>query len=214
MTHSKLLPVAFALSLLTPIAASAHEHQTFEIGTKTYDFTIGSQNEPVIVDDKSGVELSIWTAGSGAAAVDGLAETLKVELQADGQKKEMPLSATWGEPGGYYATFYPTAETSYSYRVFGTIDNVPVDVTFTCSPAGHEMHAVDEDDSRVKISETVTRIKKTGRFGCPKPKGELGFPNEAVTLRSLNKKATAAFTFGILGMVFGIIGMGAARRRP
>lgn len=213
MIHSRLIAIGFAMFILLPSQASAHEHQTFEIGTKTYDFTIGSQNEPVIVDDKTGVELNVWTAGSGAAAVSGLESTLKVELQADGEKKMMDLSAAWDEPGSYYATFYPTADTTYSYRVTGTIDAVPVDLLFTCSPAGHEMHAAQEDTSRVKISDTVTRIKKAGRFGCPKPKEAFGFPSEGATLRSLRQKTNTALAFGIIGMTFGIIGMGAARRK-
>jgi len=208
-----LSSLVFALSIVAPFGASAHEHQTFEIGTKTYDFTVGSQNEPVVVDDKTGVELSIWTAGSGAIAVEGLEKTLKVELQADGEKKMMDLSAAWGEPGSYYATFYPTADTTYSYRVTGTIDSVPVDLLFTCSPAGHEMHATEEDASRVTISDAVTRIKKSGRFGCPKPKEAFGFPSEGATLRSLENKTNTALAFGIIGMTFGIVGMGAARRK-
>lgn len=207
MAPSKLLSVGFALFLLVPIAASAHEHQTFEIGNKTYDFTIGSQNEPVSVDDKSGVELSIWTAGDAGAAVEGLEKTLKVELQADGQAKMMDLSPTWGEPGGYYATFYPTVETSYAYRVIGTINDVPVDLLFTCSPAGHEMHATEPDTSRVKVSENVTRTNKGGRFGCPKAKAPLGFPAQASTVRSLEKKANFSLLIGIVGLALGATAM-------
>jgi len=207
MNPSKILSIGFVLSLLAPVAVSAHEHQTFEIGNKTYDFTIGSQNEPVSVDDKSGVELSIWTAGEGGVAVDGLEKTLKVELQADGQKKMMDLSATWGEPGGYYATFYPTVETSYSYRVVGTMNDVPVDLLFTCSPAGHEMHVTEPDTSRVKISENVTRTNKGGRFGCPKAKDILGFPAKATTLRSLEKRANFSLLIGLVGLALGATAM-------
>lgn len=211
MTHSFKLSAAIGFALtLSPALALAHEHQIFEIGDKTYDITIGSLNEPVTVDDKAGVELSIWQlAGSGSldVAVTGLETTLKVEVQADGQKKIMDLAAAWGEEGSYHAVFYPTVATEYSYRLFGTLNTVPVDLTFTCNPGGHVMSGGDENTTHLKISDQITRIEQRGSFSCPQDKIVQGFPVQASTLAGLSSKVNTAMAFGITGLALGIVAL-------
>jgi hypothetical protein len=59
------------------------------------------------------------------------------------------------------------------YRVFGTVNGAPFDVTFTCSPAGH---VTMEDKSVVKVSNDVTRKGLRGSFGCPVSRSEAEFP--------------------------------------
>jgi len=51
-------PLLLIAVLLMPVAF-AHEHQIYEINGKIYEFTMGSLNEPVAVDDKTGVDLRI-----------------------------------------------------------------------------------------------------------------------------------------------------------
>jgi len=170
---------------LSPALAFAHEHQIFEIGDKTYDFTVGSLNEPIVVDDKTGVEFSVWTTGSGAAAVTGLEKTLKVEIAAEGKTKVMDLAPAWGEEGSYHAVFYPTVEAVYSYRFFGTVNNVPVDLTFTCNAHGHNMAAMEKNTTHLEVSEGVTRIEQRGAFSCPQPKAAMGFPAPSSSLDDL-----------------------------
>jgi hypothetical protein len=51
---------------------------------------------------------------------------------------------------------------------------VPVDVTFTCNPAGHV--AAAEDRSTVKLAGAVTRKGLVGSFGCPESRSEAEFP--------------------------------------
>jgi hypothetical protein len=189
--------ILFAATLLIPLAASAHQHETYRIGGKTYDITIGSLNEPVAVDDKSGVDLTVTLAAgahghdaTGAAheeqaatPVLGLEKTLKVELQAAGKTKELPLTTQYGKPGSYKAVFIPTVATTITYRVFGTIDGTQVDLSFTCNPAGHP--ATPEDTTEQAMGPNVTRVSKSGSFGCPAAKAELGFPEPAATLVDL-----------------------------
>jgi hypothetical protein len=205
----QLSSIGFAITL-APFIASAHEHQTFRIGDKEYDFTIGSLNEPVTVDDKAGVELNIWEAASGSFAggpVTGLEETLKVEVQADGRKKIMDLTPAWGEEGSYHAVFFPTVATEYSYRLIGTINDIPVDLTFTCHGGGHVMHGGEEDNAEVEITENITRIHRTGSFSCPKEKEALGFPAEAASLDSLNDSASMGAMLGLAGLIAGLAGL-------
>jgi hypothetical protein len=191
---------ALALAALVPLVsvstpqAFAHERQLYTIGDQDYLIVIGSLNEPIFVDDKSGVDLRVLRAdpinpmnssAEGAAPVEGLEETVQVELAAGNNTRVLQLEPAFGEPGAYEAPFYPTVATTISYRLFGTINNTPVDLTFTCAPTG-EAGAV-ADNSTVQVSEGVVRKGIEGGYGCPAPLTDAGFPeplmsnNEIVT---------------------------------
>ncbi len=168
-----------------PAMASAHGHTEFEINGVEYGFVVGSLNEPVTVDDKTGVDLRI-TKTKAETPVAGLEEMLKVELIAGDKKKTLELSPVYNTPGAYKAPFYPTIATTLSYRVFGTIEGTPFDYTFTCNPAGHG--EVPEDTSRVNVSDKVVRTLKTGAFGCPVEKAEMGFPEMSASVVEMQKQ--------------------------
>ena len=218
----------FGLYVAAPVA-SAHEHDVYRIGSGYYLVTVGSLNEPFVVDDLSGVDLRVEqlsgppTAGAkGAlkgAPVTRLEQTLKVELSAGDKKETLPLEPSYGAPGSYSAKFIPTVQTTYSYRVFGTIAGDAVDLTFPCAPG--EVSEDAQDNSTVKVSDTVTRIAKTGGFGCPAARGPSGFPEPAHSSYELNQntqnvvavlqrsrqEATRAEALGAGGLVAGIAGL-------
>lgn len=195
------LPLVLALAL--PLVASAHEHATYQIGKNYYQIVIGSLNEPIAVDDKSGVDLTItkcFTAactptkgpdgdmdGPSGTPVSGLESTLKVELSAGGVKKMLSIAPVYGKEGSYSAPFYPTVATTFSYRVNGTIHDVPVDLSFACLPESSAAPAAETTPK--KISDQVTQLSHGGKFGCPKPKEGLGFPEPAPALVSLKDDA-------------------------
>lgn len=180
--------------------ARAHEHHVFEINGMKYEVGIGSVGEPVTVDDKSAVELSFTRAGAapgheqhhagtGGGGVTGLEKTLFVELIAGDHRKVLPLKTVWSAPGHYEALFVPTASMPLSYRVFGTIDSIPFDVTFNCKEA-HDMTAANTDMTRTDISPGVIRLEKRGAFGCPMPRADLGFPYPAAHTAVLADQST------------------------
>ncbi len=174
--------IGAVLTLAGARTTSAHEHQIFQIGGKEYSFTVGSLNEPIVVDDKTGVDVRIV---SGKTPVAGLDQTLKVELSAGDIKKVLPLAAAYNDPGAYKAVFFPTVATTLNYRLFGTIENNEVDLTFTCNPAGHPK--APEDTKLLKISNTVTRTRKSGAFGCALEKAGMGFPEKSSDIVSIEK---------------------------
>ena len=101
--------LAIAFFSLAPFA-SAHERDTFKIGDKYYLLTVGSLNEPFVVDNISGVDLRVsqvaGPGGNGASKetgkgtpVTGLEQTLKVELAA-GDKKETLSLRPFGQSSG------------------------------------------------------------------------------------------------------------------
>jgi hypothetical protein len=213
--------------------ASAHERDTFKIGSKYYVFTVGSLNEPFVVDNISGVDLRVsqvtGPAASGASKetgkgtpVTGLEQTLKVELVAGDKKETLSFDPSGEAPGSYAANFIPTVQTTYSYRIFGTIKGSSVDLTFTC--VNGEVSESAEDNSQLKISDTITRLNKIGAFGCPAPRKAMGFPEPSLSSYELNqnaqnlaaaaqmagKQATTAQALSIVGIVTGLLGLAVA----
>jgi hypothetical protein len=205
--------LALAATVSVTPQAFAHQRQLYTIGDQDYLIVIGSLNEPIFVDDKTGVDLRVLRAdpnnpmnssAEGATPVEGLEETLQVELGAGNATKVLQLEPAFGEPGAYEAPFYPTVATTLTYRLFGTINNTPVDLTSTCTPTGEAGAATD--NSTVQISEGVVRKGIEGGYGCPAPLTDAGFPepfvsnNEIVTtleqlrneIQSMNPTASPA----------------------
>jgi hypothetical protein len=196
--------------LLLASFASAHEHQIFRIGDSTYDITMGSLNEPVFVDDKSGVDMRIVkvTGPNTTEPVSGLGETLKVEVIAGDKKQTFALAPAFGAPGTYTAPFYPTVATTYTYRVFGTINNVAVDLSFVCNPAGHPPSETDKTE--LVLADGVTRIEKRGAFGCPRARDTLSFPEPVSSMATMNAQLAAPVKEqGTPAMVWAALGIAA-----
>src|SRR5437870_4471235 len=104
------VPLLVLCILLVTQGAFAHENHVYRIGEKTYQFTVGSLNEPVTVDDKTGLDFKVSIPGAkpGAEAtpVTGLDQTLKVELGAAGKKKVFNIQPSFGTPGAYKTSFF------------------------------------------------------------------------------------------------------------
>ena len=163
--------------------AHAHQIELFNIGGKDYLFVVGSVNEPVFVDDKSGVDFFAYAPdhkdptdsfANGTKPISGLEKTLKVEVTAGPKKKVFDFVPKFKDPGHYNAPFYPTVQTTYQYLIFGTIDNVNVSLPFICSPGIAEEGK--SDNATVKISDEVIRKDIKGGFGCPQSRSDVAFP--------------------------------------
>jgi hypothetical protein len=170
---------AFALCVAP---AGAHERQLLRIGMSDYLFVVGFLHEPVYTGDRSRVDLRIVIAdpsnpldagASSVQPVDNLHKTLKVEVTAGPHARTFDLRPTYGAPGRYEAVFYPTVATTYTFRLFGTVGHVPIDLSFACNPLGH---VSVEDHNSVQLSEQVTRKVLIGSFGCPGARADGEFP--------------------------------------
>jgi hypothetical protein len=112
--------------------------------------------------------------------VNGLEETLRVEIIFGASKKELPIRAQFGQDGAYTADVLPTEAGDYTWHIWGDIEGTPVDVSMTSSP---------------------------DTFGSVEPKSESAFPAAEPTLQELRDQTQLALTVGILGAVLGIIGI-------
>lgn len=238
--YTKYMFAAFAAGsmVVLPMIAGAHQRELYTIGGTDYLMVVGSLAEPIVVDDKTGLDLRVMKAdpsdptnasGKGVSPVTGLEATLKLELIAGDKKKIQDIAAAYGTPGSYKTTFFPTIPTTLTYRVFGTINNTPVDLSFTCNPAG--IAASPEDKTEIPMGDNVVRKFKAGQFGCPQSKAEFGFPELSMSMHEVHmdaehhmmgamehadartKEATASGTaFGLLGVLLGSIALWKTRK--
>jgi hypothetical protein len=68
-----------------------------------------------------------------SAAVSGLAETLQIEVSFGPDTRVLNLREVHGEPGNYTADLIPMMPGDYTFRLFGTIEGVEVDETFSAA---------------------------------------------------------------------------------
>lgn len=167
-------------------SAAGHERRLYTIGDQDFLLVVGSMNEPAFVDDKSGVEVFAWvpdpadpmnSRANGTKPVEGLA--LKADVSAGAKNMTLDLEPAFRDPGRYEAVFYPTVPTTYSYTVYGDINGTAFRDTFTCSPAGESEPA--QDNSTVTVSDGVTRIGKSGGFGCIESRADMSFPEQFIS---------------------------------
>ena len=176
------LACAMAALALWGTPAAAHERQLLRIRTTDYLVVVGFLHEPVYTGDRSGMDVRIMIPDRSnptdarapeVRPVDNLDKTLKIEVKAGPHARVFDMKPTYGAPGRYEAVFYPTVATTYSFRLFGAVAQVPVDLTFVCNPLGH---VSVEDKNTVKLSEQVTRKALIGSFGCPAARADAEFP--------------------------------------
>ncbi|MDZ4299663.1 MAG: hypothetical protein U1A26_01980, partial [Candidatus Sungbacteria bacterium] len=198
---TRLCGISFVIALLAlaiPVAALAHEHRVYQIGGKEYVFTVGFLNEPVAVDDRAGFSLAVSMSkkvggdtdhhdedsDAEGAPVTELEKTLKVEVSAGSVKKIMDLKAVRETPGSYEAVFYPSVQTTYTFRIFGTINATPIDLVFSCNSSD----TVSDDMMEKVVSDSVTQKAKKSGFGCPVSKAESTFPPVKTTFSELEER--------------------------
>ncbi|MDB5188131.1 MAG: uncharacterized protein JWO50_651 [Candidatus Kaiserbacteria bacterium] len=202
----RILFVAAALFFVNASFAFAHEREVINVGGTDYLFVVGSLNEPVVVGDKTGIDLRVYipdpkdignSSATNTKPVLGLEKTLKIENISGSKSKEFPLEASWGKEGSYQTVFYPSSADDFSYRIFGTIGGKNIDITFTCNEAGHVMAAMTTDTMQMNNGNFPVKFQ-AGSFGCPKDKAEYMFPSSTTSWTSIIMNNNL---FGIIALV-------------
>ena len=134
--------VALALVLL---AGGTSAHESRDVADGQFQFVVGFLNEPAFSGEMNGLDLRVSRLDATAtpvapgedaptAPVEGLNSTLQAEVFFADQAMPLVISATYGEPGAYESVFFPTQPGDYSFHIFGTIEGVAIDETFTSGP--------------------------------------------------------------------------------
>jgi hypothetical protein len=167
--------LALILTLLFTLTVSAHG--VTQVGD--YELVIGFHNEPAYQSEPNGLDLFV-TNTTTSEPVNGLEETLRIEIIYGASRQELALRGQFGQDGAYTADVLPTAAGDYTWHIWGEIEGTPVDVSMTSSP---------------------------DTFGSVEPKSESAFPAAEPTLQDLANQTQLALTIGILGAVLGVIGI-------
>ena len=196
-----VIAAALLLATLLPAAALAHEGR--EVGE--YHLVVGFRVEPALIDEPNSVYLLVTkdtqlgearqddeAAGhshegeSEPEPIEGLADTLTVQVSYGSERREFSLRPLFGEPGAYVAHFIPTAAGTYVFQFRGTIEGMTINETFESGP---------------------------GRFNDVEEKGKLAFPEPRSSpaeiqsqLEKAGQSATQATVFGLIGIVLGAVG--------
>lgn len=129
--------------IVGPSFTAAHEPR--EVANGQYELVVGFFDEPAFVGEKNAVIVNISRPSAEAtpapdgqepsgAPVEGVGDTLQIEVIYGDQKLEIEVRPLFGQPGSYVAYFFPMAEGDYSFRVFGEIEGNAIDETFTSGP--------------------------------------------------------------------------------
>jgi hypothetical protein len=189
LSTMSFLTFSLIISIAIPSQfAFAHEKQLLSINEKPYLFVVGSVGEPIYINDKSGVELFAYTPdpndplsedSNGTKPITGLEKSLKVEVSAGPTNKTLDFEPDEENPAHYTATFFPSAETTYTYTLTGTVDNTPVHISYSCVPGGVEDdddESAGGDNTKTVLSQGVIREQIAGGFSCPMPRDEVTIP--------------------------------------
>jgi hypothetical protein len=180
------------LLLYGPQAALGHEQRD----VAGHSFVVGFADEPVFTGQKSGLEFFVTLSEQ---PVEGLEQTLQAEVIYQDQRRDLPLSPRFGEPGWYESIFFPTAAGPYTFRIFGDLAGQQIDEEFTSGP------------------ETFSEVEEqtSGQFPVElAPPAELS--EDARRGAEAADQVLLALALGGAGLVAGVIGIGlalAARRR-
>jgi hypothetical protein len=122
--------------------ASAHEHRHVLDGK--YEFTVGFRTEPAVSGELNSIELRVvdltqaTPAADGGEAtgapVEGLEETLTVQILFADQSRELDLEPRFDQPGAYNGWVIPVQPGDYAFHITGTINGEAIDEIFTPGP--------------------------------------------------------------------------------
>jgi hypothetical protein len=172
--------VAVVMATLGILAGSAAAHESRTVGP--YTFIVGWINEPAIVGQPNGLDLTVSETASGTA-VEGLEKTLTAEVIAGGgaATKSLDLAPDGDMPGHYTSDLLPTRVGDYTFHISGTAGTTKIDEKFESGP---------------------------NRFDPVTDGSDLQFPDKVATsadlakqLADANGKLTLAIALGALGTV-------------
>ena len=126
--------IALLLIVGSTGAGSALAHNSKLVAGDQYRVSVGLINEPILTNERNGLDLAIRIAGEKDTIPD-LESGLRAEIIAPGGKsrRELPIRPRYGHPGRYTFDVVLTQPGQYSIRVWGQIKGAEFDETFEIS---------------------------------------------------------------------------------
>ncbi|MEI6046696.1 MAG: hypothetical protein WCS37_20270 [Chloroflexota bacterium] len=184
---------ALLLVLLVPSLAFAHEKRV--VGK--YTFVVGFLNEPAYAGQLNSIDLTIcegseckYEVKDGSRVVSNpindAQKSLKVEVStADSAPLPIEIAPRYAQPGKYSSYFNPSKVGAYTFHIFGSLASDPIEEKFTSGPntfgEAQPLKAYPADTMMANMHSQINEAKES---------------------------ASTATTFGIAGIVVGILGLG------
>lgn len=226
------LALAAVAAVLSLTVGTVHAHEGREVGD--YSINIGWIVEPAYEGFMNGVEIRVTRVvessddhhgestsmnkdesgdgmamadhHGGAPAVEGMENTLQVEVVyvPTGASRVVNLSADVNEPGRYTAPMLPTTPGVYEFRVFGAIEGTQVDETFASKGGGGGF-----DDIRPMASLQFPEELPSAREMESAVRGAISTAEEArqAAEEGPGMLPVTALVLGATGMMLGIVGL-------
>ena len=179
-----LAAVLFALALVFAGTGVALAHESRAVGK--YKFVVGFLNEPALLNQPNSLDFRV-TVSDTAKPVEGLEQSVKVDITSGASSMPLVLTARFGQPGAYNGTFIPTRAGSYIFHFTGQIEGTTIDEKFESGPGRFN----DVTD----ISAMQFPIK------VPAP------ADMAAQLKSAQDAAASAQTLAYAGIALGVVGI-------
>jgi hypothetical protein len=194
-THKLGTLALLAALLLAVIPGVALAHETRTVAGK-YKFVVGFLNEPAIVDQPNGIDLTVTDVNSGQPVL-GVEKSLKAQIIFGGESEDVTLAPRFNLPGKYTASVIPTKTGTWKFHFTGKVDSDNVDELFTSGP---------------------------GRFDDVESAQALQFPAKETPLLDLSQQASStqsaaaaaksgaglALAVGVGGALIGVAGLAVA----
>jgi hypothetical protein len=190
---------------LTAFVPAAQAHERRQVGD--YTFVVGFSGEPAYVEEANGASLRVTRADG--TPVEGLQQSLKVEVTNGGESRVFDLASVFNQPGSYVARFIPTKSGSYAFRFFGTIEGQEINERFESGPGRFdEVKATDDLQFPVKVP---TNAQLASELQQPTAGNEVAAATDAQSVQDAIDRADRAQTIGLvvggLGIIVGLIGV-------
>jgi hypothetical protein len=176
--------VCLAFGIVFPANVSAHENRDV-LGGK-YQMRVGFVTEPAYQGLENAVYLGVCSGqctsnrdtGAFNNGVNGLFDTLKVEVIYGSQSITLPFAPVPRSPGRYDAGFVPTRAGDYVFRIYGTINGDQIDEKFIPGPTTFD------------TVQPLTEVQFPDKLGYFQP-GSSATAGNPVTMATQNPGATA-----------------------
>ena len=202
----------FAFLLIPFLVPQSFAHTVDSVGE--YRVEIGWMNEPVVSSETNAIEfyaspmepcpeisepMKCAESQEFKNGVEGLKKTVKVQLIYKDESITLPLSPDHDIPGKYYAFVNPTTSGFYQANIMGNIENTPISLSMH-PPKVNERAYIEFPVNETEEKKQIIESQYTLRNDVNSLKSEIKTMQESNPFDG----------FEYLGIVFGIVGVGAA----